>query len=107
MRAHRPVPMRLSGYWLPVLLVGAVCLAGCSATPEIKVLEPASGQPHDVVFVQGDERDFAQIVWDAGSGTEHIIPGGFLGAYMFSVPHEATPGNHDVVLQKNGKRSKP
>ena len=99
--------MRLSGCRLPVLLVGLACLVGCSATPKIKVLEPASGQPHDVVFVQGDDREFAQIVWDAGSATEQIIPGGFLGAYMFSVPHDAMPGAHAVVLQNGSNRSMP
>jgi hypothetical protein len=98
--------MQESASALAILLLVSI-VTGCSAIPQIKVLEPASGQPHDVVFVQGDDREFAQIVWDAGSATEQTIPGGFLGGYMFSVPHDAMPGAHTVVLQKGASRSTP
>jgi len=46
-------------------------------------------------------------VWDPGTLNEHILPGGYQGAYMFSVPHEAMPGTHTVVLQHGSDRSAP
>src|SRR5262245_50030010 len=89
------------------ILLGASLLAGCSPPPAIMSLEPATGQPHEVVLVKGEELESAEIVWDAGSSTEKIIPGGYQGAYMFSVPDDATTGPHDVVLQKGTNRSMP
>ena len=71
------------------------------------MLEPAEGHPHDVVLIKGDGLEAAEIVWDAGEPTEKVIPGGFLGAYMFSVPHGAPPGAHPVVVRKGSNQSTP
>ena len=97
---------QLSGSVCLILLFSVTLLAGCSNAPTLSALVPADGHPHDVIFVQGD-RDFAQIVWDAGGPGEKVIPGGFLGAYMFSVPPGAAPGPHTVKLQNNAGRSNP
>ena len=81
-------------------------LAACSSPPTLKKLEPADGRAHDVIFVSGDGREFAQIVWDVGTTSERIIPGPFLGAYMFSVPPDAVAGStYDVALQNSAGRS--
>ena len=110
---HRHRPASLPGYWLPVLLLGAVCLAGCSEPPVITTLEPAEGHPHDVVLIKGTDLDSAEIVWDLGKPGQKVIPGGYQGAYMFSVPHDAvplnatTPRKYSVVVRKGGVDSKP
>ena len=103
-------PLRLSqhhsGYLLSLLIAGASLVTACSGPqPTLTALEPSNGQPHEVVFVQGDERESAHIVWDAGTTSETIIPGGFQGAFMFSVPHGAMPGPHAVALQNEAGRS--
>jgi hypothetical protein len=104
---HRRHPASRPGYWLPVLLVVAVCLAACSTPPTVAKLEPAQGHPHDVVHITGSDLEDAQIVWDFGKTTQKVIPGGYQSAYMFSVPHGAPAGAHPIVLQKNGVQSKP
>jgi hypothetical protein len=43
----------------------------------------------------------SQVVWDAGATTETVIPGGFLGGYMFSVPDGASLGAHNVALSNS------
>ena len=91
LRRPRHAAMHRSGYLLPVLLLRAPSWPGAEEPPSLAKLEPATGQPHEVVFVQGAGREFAQIVWDAGTTSEKIIPGGYQGAFMFSVPHGATP----------------
>jgi len=112
---HRHHPASLPGYWLPVLLLGAVCLAACStSTPAPPTaLEPAEGHPHDVVLIKGTDLKDAQIVWDKGGPDERVIPGGYQGAYMFSVPHDAVPLNettareYAVAVRKKGVDSTP
>jgi hypothetical protein len=105
-------PLRLSphhsGYLLSLLIAGASLVTACSGPPPtLTALEPPTGHPHEIVFVQGTERESAQIVWDAGTINEKIIPGGFQGAFMFSVPDEAMPGTtHAIALQNKGGRSK-
>ncbi len=71
------------------------------------MLDPAEGHPHDVVVIKGDDLAFAEIVWDLGKSTQKVLPGGFLGAYMFSVPHGAAAGAHTVVVRKGAAQSKP
>lgn len=90
----------------PLLVLAATSLSGCNSPPALSALDPPSGHPHDVVLVQGTDLEFAQIVWDAGTTSEHVIPGGFLGAFMFSVPHDALPGNHVVALRNSAGLSK-
>jgi len=53
----------------------------------------------------GGDTFFSRIIWDAGLPTEHAIPGGFLGGYMFSVPPGASLGNHPVALERGTSRS--
>lgn len=112
-RRHRHRPASPPGYWLPVVLLGAVCLAACSETPVITTLEPTEGRAHDVVFIKGTDLDGAEIVWDFGKPGQKVIPGGYQGAYMFSVPHDAAPQTptaarkYSVVVRKGGVDSKP
>lgn len=57
-------------------------------------------------MVEFDGGLLASVIWDAGLGTERIIPGGFLGPTLFSVPPGATVGSHPVAIQTpNGRRS--
>jgi hypothetical protein len=100
------LPPHRSGYLLSLLIASASLVTACSGPPPaLTALDPPTGHPHEVVFVQGTERKGAQIVWDAGTTDEKIIPGGYQGAFMFSVPDEAMPGTtHAVALEnKNGR----
>ena len=104
-RGHRRGAMHVCGCRLPILLLVGTFLAGCSTAPSLSALDPPSGHPHDVVFVQGDDREFAQIIWDVGGPTEKPIPGAFLGAFMFSVPDGAEPRSYQVALENAKGRS--
>ena len=80
------------------ILVG--CLAGCQ-TPVLNSLEFPQGPERSLVRVDGRHLVGASVIWDAGLPAEQTIPGGFLGAYMFSVPPGVTPGNHPVALRNS------
>jgi hypothetical protein len=88
-------------------VICASFLASCSTNPPtLKALQPSTGQPHDVIVVDADGRENAQIVWDADGPGERVIPGGFQGAFMFSVPPNAVQGmSYKVKLQNSGGRS--
>lgn len=86
------------------LLVAA--LAGCT-TPTIISLDGPSGPERTVVMVHANSALFASIIWDAGLASEHEIPGGFLGGYMFSVPPGASLGAHPVALRNSAGTSVP
>jgi len=75
----------------------------------LKTLDPPDGRAHDVIMVTGDGLENAQIVWDADvPGKEKVIPGGYQGAFMFSVPPDAVPGmSYKVKLQNSAGRSNP
>jgi hypothetical protein len=49
----------------------------------------------------------SSVVWDAGLGSERVIPGGFLGGYMFSVPPGSAAGPHPVALRNSRGTSAP
>jgi hypothetical protein len=55
--------------------------------------------------VNGSNLVLASVIWDAGLPSETVIPGGFLGGYMFSVPPGAAVGNHPVALSNSHGRS--
>jgi hypothetical protein len=78
--------------------------AGCNA-PTLTALDQSSGPEHSLVMVQGSDLFLSNIIWDAGLGSEHVIPGGFLGGYMFSVPPGASLGNHPVAIENSAGRS--
>jgi hypothetical protein len=80
--------------------VAALALPGCTP-PNLSGLSPDSGPPRTLVQVSG-QTFLASTRWDAGSPGETTLTGGFLGAYMFSVPANATPGAHNVQLVVNG-----
>lgn len=96
--------MRTANWQLLAALIGALALAGCGA-PTLTALDQNSGPEHALVTVQGSSMLFSRVVWDAGLAAEQIIPGGFLGGYLFSVPPGASLGNHPVALENNGGRS--
>lgn len=56
-------------------------------------------------MIQGSNLAFAQVVWDAGLPGERILPGGLLGAYLFSVPPGASLNAHPVAVQNSRGRS--
>jgi hypothetical protein len=70
----------------------------------LTALSPATGPERTLVTVTGSTL-FASVVWDAGLPTETVIPGGWLGGYMFSVPPAAAPGAHPVAVRRNGADS--
>ena len=78
-------------------------VSACGA-PRLDSLTPATGPERTLVNVAGDVL-FARTVWDAGTGTEQWLGGGFLGAYIFSVPPAATVAVHPVQLERNMSRS--
>ena len=87
-----------------LVLAGTVALSAC-APPTLTSLDRTSGPGHTLVMAQGSNLIFSRIIWDAGLATEQVIPGGFLGGYMYSVPPGATLGNHPVALANSRGRS--
>jgi len=87
----------LSPYAIGLLVLLAV---GCRP-PQLNDLIEDSGPERTLVMVDGSNLLFSSVVWDAGLPTETVIPGGFLGGYMFSVPPGASLGAHPVAL-RNG-----
>ncbi len=89
--------MRYSVFCLAVM-VG--CFSGCAA-PVLNSLEFTQGPERSLVRVDGENLLGATVVWDSGLPSEQSVPGGFLGAYMFSVPPGAPPGGHPVALRNS------
>jgi hypothetical protein len=85
------------------ILAGALFLTGCK--PRLDSLTAAAGPEHTVVEVSGANLLLSSIVWDAGLPSERVLPGGFLGAYMFSVPPGASVGAHPVALRHGNRTS--
>jgi hypothetical protein len=79
-------------------LVLLCAVSGCA--PKLNSLKQGSGPEHTLVKVQGENLLGSQVVWYVGSGTsETVLPGGFLGGYMFTVPPGASRGTHMVALR--------
>jgi hypothetical protein len=76
-------------------------LATCN--PTITSLSPASGPERTVVSVSGSTL-LANLIWDAGTANERVLPGAFLGATLFSVPAGTSAGVHNVQLSYQGQR---
>ena len=89
---------------LKLLILVAIPLTSC-APPKVATFDPPTGPPHAVVMVRGTDLALSTIVWDAGLSTETTIPGGFLGAFMFSVPANASARPHPVAIQNSRGRS--
>lgn len=83
-------------HWLCLLVW---ILSGCA--PNITSLNPNSGPERTLVEIQGDNLA-SSVYWDAGTAGEQIIPSGFLGAYLFTVPPGALQGAHQVQLKRSG-----
>lgn len=90
-----------------LLLCAAAVLfqIACSAAPPTVTLERTAGPPRSLVMVQGTNLLLSQVVWDAGLASERVLPSGFLGGYMFSVPPGASAGSHPVAVQNVAGRS--
>lgn len=86
-------------------LAAALFQVACNPAPPAVTLDRTSGPPHTLVMVQGSNLLLSRVIWDAGLGTEQVIPGGFLGAYLFSVPPGASAGNHPVAIENDAGRS--
>ncbi|HSL70556.1 MAG TPA: hypothetical protein VK864_09965, partial [Longimicrobiales bacterium] len=91
---HRVLP----SWSVRLALLLAVALVACG-NPNITALDPATGPVRTLVRVNGSTV-FATVLWDAGTASEVAIPGGFLGASMFSVPGSAALGGHAVQLRR-------
>ncbi|MFP4501095.1 MAG: hypothetical protein ACLFTT_08860 [Candidatus Hydrogenedentota bacterium] len=92
---------------LPALL-GACLLAlvsmGCQP-PTLTSLTPSSGPPGTVVEIEGASLALASVIWDAATGSEQTLDSSFLSARFFTVPLDASTGDHPVALSGNGARS--
>ncbi|HET9834535.1 MAG TPA: hypothetical protein VFP91_22585 [Vicinamibacterales bacterium] len=101
--------------------MAALSVAGCSgkcgggdttgsvpaaAPPTVTAIDPPSGLPHTVVAIQGTSLEDATIIWDSDT-TPTPIPGGYQGAYMFSVPPTAAPGVHKLLVRNSTGDSAP
>ncbi|MDJ0940339.1 MAG: hypothetical protein QNJ00_11310 [Woeseiaceae bacterium] len=84
------------------LLACIVFIGGCG-TPDIRSLDPNTGPERTLVDIEGDSF-LSTAYWDAGTASEQPLAGGFLGAYLFTVPTGAALGPHDVQLQRFGRR---
>ncbi|MES9970210.1 MAG: hypothetical protein ABW092_09265 [Candidatus Thiodiazotropha sp.] len=79
----------------------SLLLSGCVS---FNGMDPNSGPERTLVDVDGSTF-LGSVVWDAGSASEAILPGGFLGGYMFSVPVGASLGVHDVAIERGSSRT--
>lgn len=84
---------------ISVLLVMAA--AGCA---RLDALNPDTGPERTLVEVEGSTL-FSSVIWDAGTGSETTLPGGFLAASIFSAPIGASLGAHDVALAQGSRRT--
>jgi hypothetical protein len=81
------------------LVTALLFLTACS--PYIYSLDPNTGPEHTLVEVDGKNMFFTSVLWDAETASQTVVPGGFLGGYMFTVPPGASQGNHDVQLKNS------
>ena len=80
-----------------LLLLSAAVVCGslaiaCDDPPTLNALVESSGSEHSLVMVQGTDLFGSSVVWDAGLSSETVVPGGFLGGYLFTVPPGAALG---------------
>lgn len=87
---------------LPAKLIFlSLAVSGCA---RLDALDPNNGPERTLVQVRGSTL-FSSLIWDAGAPSETQLPGGFLGANVFSVPNGAPLGAHDVALQQGSTRT--
>lgn len=86
--------------WVLIFYAIGVLIA---CNPNIDSLDPNSGPERTLVEVDGDTL-FSTALWDAEAVSEIALSGGFLGAYIISVPDGAILGPHDVQLRRGGRR---
>src|SRR5258705_4358389 len=103
-RQAKSSPFTRGGYAGRCILGLIVSFVGACGAPSITSLNPASGPERTLVNVRGDVF-LAQTIWDAGAAGEQSVAGGFLGAYVFSVPAGAVVGAHNVAVQRGADRS--
>lgn len=82
------------------LMIAAV---GCTSV-DLDALNPNSGPERTLVEVDGDTF-LTTAYWDAETGSEQALPGGFLSSRIFSVPDGASLGAHNVQLRFGDVRS--
>src|SRR5207245_7511830 len=92
------VDMRLLSPAIVLVLLTAACAPSIS-------LDRNQGVPHTLVGINGTYLDGSTIIWDAGTPNERTIPGGFLGAYLFSVPPSATATAHNIRVKHGWRKS--
>lgn len=82
------------------LAAGVLAASSCQA-PHIDALIPSTGPERTLVEIDGTNQLLSSVYWDAGSAAEAQLAGGFLGAYLFTVPRGAALGGHDVQLRNH------
>lgn len=98
--------MRLSGRTFVATIVAWLALVPgtVSTAPMLTALVPTQGPARSLVAVEGTSGETTRVIWDAGTPGAHVIATN-LGATMFSVPHDATPGTHAVAIEDDSGRS--
>ena len=82
-------------FWSCMLAFLTACV------PNIIALNPDSGPQRTLVEIRGGNEN-SSVYWDAGTASEQIIPSGYQGAYLFTVPVGASLGIHQVQLKRSG-----
>jgi len=88
-------------------LIAFIFILGCSGCPTavLTSIQPSQGIPRQILAVEGNDLDFASVIWDAGLVTEASALSTFLSARYFQIPPTATVGNHPVRLSRGGNLS--
>jgi hypothetical protein len=74
--------------------------------PTFTGLTPSGGRPRSLVAINDPNVEYGKVIWDAGQSDERAIATN-LGVTMFSVPADAEPGQHPVVIEDGSGRSAP
>jgi hypothetical protein len=87
-------------------LIIAVALITIACDPVLNGLNDSSGPPGSIVSIDGKYLIGATIYWDYGKASQLILPTNFGSANHFTVPLQATKGEHSVILANGSKFSK-
>ncbi|MCC6460203.1 MAG: hypothetical protein IT260_07015 [Saprospiraceae bacterium] len=74
---------------------------------EIRQLYPATGFPRQIVLLDADPLQQAQLLWDAGLATEQAVEQALATARYFQIPAKARPGPHPLRLRSAAGQLSP
>ena len=107
MTAHLPKIKIMKNFFqaTAVWLVVVILLSTGCGQPRLGNLSPNPGPPGAIVEVIGSNLSLSNVIWDAGTANETVIPSSFLSSRFFTVPLNATAGAHPVRLKKGNSLS--